>query len=202
MFGDDICHQILFAGVVLIELRGVNFLAVMLLSNGQEVNLRPLHPLDETALSRVIRATLVEFGADRPGFAWQDPELDAMSKTYAASGWIYLVAVEGGNVLGGAGIAPLSGVEATCELQKMYLAPSARGKGIGWQLMGSLLKQAHVLGYRRVYLETLSRMVAAQHLYRAWGFLKIELPLGQTGHGGCDCWFLKELQGTGGFGSL
>ena len=173
---------------------------VIFLSEGREVDLRPLQPLDETALSRVIRAALVEFEADRPGFAWQDPELDAMTKTYAASGWIYLVAVEGGTVLGGAGIGPLSGVEATCELQKMYLAPSARGKGVGWRLMDSLLKQARMLCYRQVYLETLSGMVAAQRLYRAWGFLKIEQPLGQTGHGGCDCWFLKELHGSGGSG--
>ena len=149
------------------NLEELTFLAVILLSKGREVNLRPLHPLDETDLSRLIRAALVEFGADRPGFAWQDPELDAMSKTYAASGSIYLVAVEGGNILGGAGLGPLRGVEATCELQKMYLAPSARGKGIGWRLMRSLLKQARVLGYRWVYLETLSGMVAAQRLYRA-----------------------------------
>jgi len=93
-------------------------LAVILLSKGREVNLRLLHPLDETALSRVIRAALVEFGADRPGFAWQDPELDAMSETYAAPGWIYFVVVEDGNVLGGAGIGPLSGVDATCEDRK------------------------------------------------------------------------------------
>ena len=170
------------------------------MSEGREMELRPLHPLDETDLCRVIRSALVEFGADRPGFAWQDPELDAMSKTYAASGWIYLVVAEGENVLGGAGIGPLSGVDATCELQKMYLAPSARGKGVGWQLMGSLLEHARVLGYRWVYLETLSGMLAAQRLYRAWGFLRIEQPLGQTGHGGCDCWFLKELHGAGGSG--
>ncbi|MDA9639176.1 GNAT family N-acetyltransferase, partial [Synechococcus sp. AH-779-G23] len=81
------------------NLEELTFLAVILLSKGREVNLRPLHPLDETDLSRLIRAALVEFGADRPGFAWQDPELDAMSKTYAASGSIYLVAVEGGNIL-------------------------------------------------------------------------------------------------------
>ena len=73
------------------------------MSEVREMELRPLHPLDETGLCRVIRSALVEFGADRPGFAWQDPELDAMSKTYAASGWIYLVVAEGGNVLGGAG---------------------------------------------------------------------------------------------------
>ena len=82
------------------------------MSEGREMELRPLHPLDETGLCRVIRSALVEFGADRPGFAWQDPELDAMSKTYAASGWIYLVVAEGENVLGGAGIGPLSGVDA------------------------------------------------------------------------------------------
>ena len=175
-------------------------MAVILLSKGREVNLRLLHPLDETALSRVIRAALVEFGADRPGFAWQDPELDAMSETYAAPGWIYFVVVEDGNVLGGAGIGPLSGVDATCELQKMYLAPSARGKGVGWRLMGSLMEQACGLGYRWVYIETLSRMVAAQRLYRAWGFFKMKQPLGQTGHGGCDCWFIKDLHGTEGFG--
>ncbi len=175
---------------------------VILLSEGQDIELRPIHHLDERALSGVIRAALVEFGADRPGFAWQDPELDAMSKTYAASGWIYYVAVEGGNILGGAGIGPLSGVEATCELQKMYLAPSARGKGVGCRLMANLLGQARVLNYRWIYLETLSAMVAAQRLYRTWGFLKIEKPLGQTGHGGCDSWFLKELHGPGVFGEL
>ena len=173
---------------------------VILLSEGQNIELRPIHHLDETALSGVIRAALVEFGADRPGFAWQDRELDAMSKTYAPSGWICYVAVEGGNILGGAGIGPLSGVEATCELQKMYLAPSARGKGVGWRLMANLLEQARVLNYRWIYLETLSAMVAAQRLYRTWGFLKIEKPLGHTGHGGCDSWFLKELHGPGVFG--
>ncbi len=167
------------------------------LNESPDIKLRPLQPLDDASLASVIRAALVEFGADRPGFAWQDPELDAMSTTYAAPGWIYYVAVEGRNVVGGAGIGPLIGVEVTCELQKMYLAPSARGKGVGWRLMGSLLEQARVLGYRCVYLETLSGMAAAQRLYWAWGFLKIEQPLGQTGHGGCDCWFLKELHGPG-----
>ena len=160
-----------------------------------DIKLRPLHPLDDASLARVIRAALVEFGADRPGFAWQDPELDAMSKTYNVSGYVYFVAVEGENILGGAGIGPLSGEAATCELQKMYLAPSARRQGVGWRLMGCLLEEARLMGYRRVYLETLTGMVEAQQLYRAWGFFKIGHPLGQTGHGGCDCWFLKELDG-------
>ncbi len=165
------------------------------LNEKPDIELRPLRPLDDVALAKVIRAALVEFGANRPGFAWQDPELDAMSKTYKKPGSLYLVAVEGENILGGAGIGPLSGVEKTCELQKMYLAPSARRQGVGWRLMGRLLDDARLMGYRWVYLETLTGMVEAQQLYRAWGFLKIAGPLGQTGHGSCDCWFLKELNG-------
>ena len=159
------------------------------------IQLRFIRPLDDASLASVIRAALVEFGADRPGFAWQDPELDAMSETYNGPGHLYFVAVEGETVLGGAGFAPLRGVAETCELQKMYLAPSARRQGLGGLLMGRLLDEARLKGYRWAYLETLSGMVAAQHLYRAWGFLKIAHPLGQTGHGGCDCWFLKELHG-------
>ena len=166
------------------------------MGEGRDIKLRPLHPLDDSALARVIREALVELGADRPGFAWQDPELDAMSQAYELSGSIYFVVVKAGMVVGGAGIGPLSGVADTCELQKMYLAPSVRGQGVGWRLMGILLEQARVMGYRWVYLETLTGMVAAQKLYRAWGFLKIERPLGRTGHGGCDCWLLKSLHGT------
>ena len=168
----------------------------MFLNESSAIKLRPLHRLDDVPLAKVIRAALVEFGAARPGFAWQDPELDAMNATYNGSGCRFLVAVDGENVLGGAGFGPLSGVNGTCELQKMYLAPSARGQGVGRRLMGRLLEEARLMGYRRIYLETLTGMVEAQQLYRAWGFHKIAHPLGQTGHAGCDCWFLKDLHGA------
>ena len=168
-------------------------LGEILMRDKRDIELRLIRPSDDVAMSKVIRAALVEFGADRPGFAWQDPELDALSKAYTPFGCFYLVAVDAEVVLGGAGIGPLSGVDATCELQKMYLAPSVRGIGVGRRLMRRLLEQACLMGYRRVYLETFSEMVAAQRFYRSWGFLALEHPLGQTGHGACDCWFLKEL---------
>ena len=112
-----------------------------------DIRLRPLQPLDNASLASVIRAALVEFGANRPGFAWQDPELDAMSNTYNEPGHLYVVAVAGETVLGGAGFGPLNGVAATCELQKMYLAPSARRHGVGWRMMGRLLEEARLMGY-------------------------------------------------------
>ncbi len=66
-----------------------------------------------------------EFGADGPGFALHDPEVDHMATAYSAPGAAYFVVVdEGGRVVGGAGVAALEGGEAgVCELRKMYFLP-------------------------------------------------------------------------------
>ncbi len=160
---------------------------------GGQVVVRPVQAGDDRALSDIIRRVLAEFGANRPGFAWQDPELDAMSRAYAGDDRLYVVAERDGELLGGAGIGPLAGEEGTCELQKMYLLPSARGQGVGRALMVRLLQAARRRGYRRVYLETLTGMDAAQKLYLGFGFERLDRPLGQTGHGGCDRWFLLHL---------
>jgi len=156
--------------------------------------IRPLTPADDRRLAEIIRQVLAEFGADRPGFAWADASLDAMSDCYRQPRHRYLVAERDGELLGGAGIAPLrGGSEETAELQKMYLLPEVRGEGIGRAMMEQLLEDARTLGYRRVYLETLAGMTAARDLYLRSGFLALEHPMGATGHGGCDRWFLREL---------
>ena len=165
------------------------------MGSDEGVVVRPVRPGDDEAVAGVIRGVLAEFGADRPGFAWQDPELDAMSAAYDGDDRVYLVAVEAGAILGGAGIGPLAGEEGTCELQKMYLLPQARGRGVGRALMERLLKAARDRGYERVYLETLTGMDAAQRLYEGFGFQRVDRPLGRTGHGGCDRWFLLQLPG-------
>ena len=166
---------------------------VFILSGYENIQFRQVCQFDDKQLAILIRAALVEFGADRPGFAWQDPELDFMSQAFDVFGRIYYVAVEDEKVLGGGGIAPLIGVDGTCELQKMYFHPSARRKGLGMQLMLKLFEYCLIMGYKRIYLETFTEMVDAQKLYRGLGFFEIDAPLGCTGHGGCDLWFLKEL---------
>ncbi|MEX2321092.1 MAG: hypothetical protein WD668_07040, partial [Saccharospirillum sp.] len=42
-----------------------------------------IQPADNAAMAIVIRQGLKEFGANRPGFAWQDPELDDLSRAYS-----------------------------------------------------------------------------------------------------------------------
>lgn len=162
--------------------------------------LRPITRADNPAIAALIRDVLTEFGANRPGFAWADPQLDNLFEFYQQANSRYLVVEQDGELLGGAGIAPLDGdipsiqgQPQTCELQKMYLLPAARGKGLGDKLISALLQQAELFGYSQCYLETMGSMSQARSLYLKHGFEQEQLPLGDTGHGGCDVFLLKRF---------
>ena len=156
---------------------------------------RPIRPEDDAVIAAIIRTVMPEFGADGPGFAIHDPEVDHMSSAYSIPGATYFVVVdETDRVVGGAGIAPLEGGEpGVCELRKMYFLPAARGQGMGEALLRHCLVEALALGFQTCYLETLSGMDQAIKLYGKLGFRPLCAPLGRTGHGGCDHWFAREL---------
>jgi putative acetyltransferase len=159
-----------------------------------DFHIRPIEPRDEAAVAALIRTVMPEFGAVGDGFAINDPEVDWMAKSYAQPRSAYFVVERDGQVRGGGGIAPLAGGDGdTCELRKMYFLPSLRGLGAGAALMQQCLEAARAHGFRRCYLETLCGMTAAQKLYERSGFARIDAPLGDTGHGGCNTFMLRQL---------
>lgn len=156
--------------------------------------LRPIRPDDDAAVARVIRAVMPEYGARGPGFAIHDPEVDAMYAAYPPPRAVYFVVEVDGAVVGGGGVGPLAGGdEGTCELRKMYFLPEARELGAGKTLLARCIEEARARGYRRMYLETLTGMDAAQRLYERFGFTRLDAPCGATGHFGCDRWYALEL---------
>lgn len=156
--------------------------------------LREIEKKDNQEIASVIRAVLTEFGANRPGFAFADPELDWMFEAYQSIGSKYFVCEVDGAIVAGAGFMKIEcQIENTCELQKMYMLPSFRGKGLGKQLLQLCIKCAIDFGYRNMYLETLQAMHSAQKLYMLNGFQRITEPLGNTGHHGCDMFMLKKF---------
>lgn len=57
-----------------------------------------------------------------------------------------------------------------CELNRMYVAPEGRGRGVGRGLCEGLIARARALGYREIRLDALNERVEAVPLYRKLGF--------------------------------
>jgi putative acetyltransferase len=159
-----------------------------------DFSIRAIEPRDDAAVASIIRSVMPEFGATGSGFAINDPEVDWMHRAYSQPRCAYFVVEREGRVVGGAGVAPLEGGDpAVCELRKMYFLPEARGIGAGAAMMARCLQAARDIGFRQCYLETLTGMDSAMKLYERSGFRRISCSMGNTGHGGCNTFYLLDL---------
>jgi putative acetyltransferase len=162
-------------------------------------SIRRIEPDDVETMAAVIREVMTEYGAIGDGFSIEDPEVDDMYKAYSGDRSAYFVLLDGDEIVGGSGVAPLSGSgPGVCELRKMYFLASARGSGQGRQMMELCLQVAAEMGFRQCYLETLESMNEARGLYERFGFRPLSGPEGATGHSGCDSWYMRELSSPGG----
>ena len=60
------------------------------------------------------------------------------------------------------------------ELQRMYVLPAFRGKGIGRAIAKRLIEEARTIGYQQLRLESLEFLEDAHALYRSLGFRQID----------------------------
>ena len=159
------------------------------------IQIRPIEPNDNIDLAKVIRGALEEFGANKPGTVYFDPTTDALFELFNNTpGSYYYVAVINDVLVGGAGIFPTENLpNGTCELVKLYLHKDARGTGLGKKLLNKAMDWAKEYGYKQVYLESMPELSKAVTIYENVGFERINQPLGNSGHCGCDIWMVKSL---------
>ncbi len=158
-----------------------------------EYTIREIQKRDDHEVEAVIRACLIEFGANHAGTAWEDPDLCRFSEIYNTEKSKYWVAENSEEkIVGGVGIGALDGADGICELQKMYCLPEARGTGISHKLMSAALEYA-TKRYAKCYLETLDNMTAAQRFYEKYGFERIYEPPVKTAHFACNVRYIKNL---------
>jgi len=159
--------------------------------------IRPLQLADVPYLLDIIADSRREYGIAERGVEVLEPADHALYANYQRQRTLYFVALLDGEVVGGAGVAPLAGADPlTCELQRMYLRADVRGRGIGDALLERCLAAARQFLYVRCYLETVTQMQAALEFYGRHGFRDLQAPVGRTGHEHNDRWMMRPLRAS------
>lgn len=156
--------------------------------------IRNIAPNDNVAMAAIIRNSLTEFNAAKPGTVYFDETTDHLSDLFQRNKAAYFVVEEDGEIAGGAGIFPTKGLdENTCELVKMYVSRKFRRNGYGQTLLEKCIEEAKKEGYEKMYLESMPELKNALSMYEKNGFRYISGSLGDSGHGGCEIWMMKDL---------
>jgi len=98
-------------------------------------------------------------------------ELKTINKQYNKPGGALLIAYNGEDAIGCAGLRMINSEVA--ELKRMFVLTEYNGQGIGKKMLGIIIDIARELKYKKIKLDTLPGMIQAQRLYRSFGFVDI-----------------------------
>jgi putative acetyltransferase len=103
--------------------------------------------------------------------SFEEELADLPGKYAAPSGRLYLARING-EAVGCIALRKLD--EGICEMKRLYLRESARGRGVGVTLIEKIIEDAIEIGYDRMRLDTYPpKMGKAVSLYEAHGFYAI-----------------------------
>lgn len=103
------------------------------------------------------------------GYQGFEAELAGLPGKYAEPAGCLLLARRRADPVGCVGLRPL-GEPGLCEMKRLFVAPSARGSGLGMRLAEEAINEAIRRGYRMLVLDTFANMTSAIALYKQLGF--------------------------------
>jgi GNAT superfamily N-acetyltransferase len=131
-------------------------------------------PLTSAVARALIAALDAELSARYPEEGATHFRLDA--DELAPGRGVFLVAYAGDQPIGCGAVRTIA--PGVAEIKRMFVAPAARGRGLGALLLGALERHAQALGAARVVLETGARQAEAIAMYRRAGYEPMD-PFGE-----------------------
>ena len=112
-----------------------------------------------------------DYGIEFDVEAMVKSDLSDTEKFHPPDGRFYLAECDGT----AAGVGCLQKLkDGVGEIQRMYVLPAFRGKGVGRAIVNRLIDDARSIGYRRLRLESMGFLTGAHTLYRSVGFRNID----------------------------
>lgn len=134
--------------------------------------LRPANNKDCEKITELVFSVLKEYNLKSDPAATDTDIKDIEQSYFERGGTFYVLEEKDGSIIGAYGLYLLD--KTTCELRKMYLHRSYRGKGLGKLLLEEALSKARQIGFKRMTLETASVLKEAINLYKSYGFTEYE----------------------------
>ena len=151
--------------------------------------LRPANNKDCENIANLVYDVLKEYNLKPDPEATDADIKDIQSSYFGRGGTFFVLETEDGSIIGVYGLYPVE--KQTCELRKMYLHKTQRGKGLGKLLLEDALSKARQFGFERMILETASVLKEAIALYKSYGFVEYN-PQHMSSR--CDQAYLLELR--------
>jgi GNAT superfamily N-acetyltransferase len=146
-------------------------------------------PVDAPEAVDLLRAYMTEMVARYQGRPAREDEVDAVLAEDPSDGLAtFLIAHLDGVAVGCAGLRRLSA--STVEVKRMYVAPAARGHGVGRRLLAAVEDAGRRGGATTVRLDTRADLTEARGLYESVGYAAIPR---YNDSRYAECWYQKRL---------
>ena len=131
------------------------------------IEIKPLEPLHWNEVRRIYEEGL---HTDNATFQTSAPEWDEWDKTHLQTG--RLIAIENEKIIGWAALTPVSGrcVYGGVAEISVYVSENARGKGVGKELLKSLIENSEANGFWTLQAGIFPENVASIKIHEATGF--------------------------------
>jgi phosphinothricin acetyltransferase len=143
--------------------------------------IRPAQPGDAEVVAAIYNHGI----AERQATFETRPRRPHEVAAWLEEGRPFLVAEDGGEILGFARVSPYSVRKAYAGVGEhgVYVAPAARGRGVGKALLDALAGAAEAAGYHKLTSRVFTTNAASLALHRAAGFTEVGI---QRRHGRLD----------------